>query len=58
MSCYGKVEGINRLYIGDWVELIAAMQENGYKFGHTSCRYVRPYFVGEESIKLDPSRIL
>lgn len=45
ISCYDKVPGVKRMYIGDFVELVYAYRIERRK---STGKYVKPYFAPEE----------
>lgn len=52
ISCYGKIDGIRKMYIGDFVEAFACFCKKS-DFGinyNTSCRYTKPFFASDETI--------
>ena len=57
ISCYGKVAGVRKMYIGDFVELVAKFYENSsFCSDFTTGKYVKPYFA--EDVKTEVTKIL
>ena len=58
VSCFGKVSGIKKMYIGDFWEMLMESIENPNSFisryRNTTAKYVKPYFA--ENIKTKVSR--
>lgn len=58
VSCFGKVSGIKKMYIGDFWEMLMESIENSDSFisqyRNTTAKYVKPYFA--ENIKTKVSR--
>lgn len=55
ISNYGKIKGIKKMYIGDFVELIAKYkEENEFNIARaiTSCKYEKPHFVEKSDIRI------
>ena len=54
ISCFGKISGIQRMYIGDFVEMVSAIwQHSNFDTDcGTSCRYVKPYFACDASVEV------
>lgn len=46
-SCFEKTAGIRRLYIGDFVEMIAELGYARFDHHETSAKYEKPYFASE-----------
>lgn len=58
ISCYDKIVGIKKMYVGDFVEMVAALTEHYSSFQlFTSAKYEKPHFVEEEDIKTEVTRI-
>lgn len=58
VSCFGKVSGIKKMYIGDLWEMLMESIENPDSFishyRNTTAQYVKPYFA--ENVKIEVSR--
>jgi hypothetical protein len=56
ISCFGKISGIKKIYIGDFMEMFAEGMQNESSFmSHNfcyTCKYEKPYFAKDATVKV------
>ena len=57
ISCFGKISGIQKMYIGDFVELVSCICKNTdfmllTRKQKNVCKYVKPYFAYDASTEV------